>query len=265
MFTSCARSVKPPQRVLLQNEAVQYIHSTDAYIGFAQHEVIPSKYSNVSSMNAGNGLIPALTSVIIDTATNSSNLHKQNNDFVKNIGDVFSDSDLELSFTERIQSDLESIDWLHINEVIKMDNALESTQRINYSLSKSSSVLIITSNYSFSADFNKIIIDSIVTLYPKDEILKSFSYSWSDLEKNLIYGGNCIYKNRVTKEIGLAQEVSSKVEATEAWGNNNAILVREAIESGSREIIDLIISDLNEQIASKSLPQTARSEAELSR
>jgi hypothetical protein len=244
MFTSCISSVKPPQRVLLQNEAVQFIKSTDAYIGFAQHEAIPYKYSNISSLTAGIGLIPGLISVLIDTGINSSNLHKQNNDFVKNIGDVFSDYYLELSFTEKIKLDLESIDWLHINEVVKMSSDLQNTQRINYSLSKSSSVLIITSKYSFSHDFNKIIIDSIVKLYPKDENLKPFAYSWSDVEKNLIYDGNCIYKNTVTKEIGLVQEVSSKAEAIESWGNNKAILVREAIESGSREIIDLIVSDL---------------------
>jgi len=236
-----------PSHISLKHESMNYINSTDVFIGFDDHEVIPYNESKLSTYTLG-GLIPG----VIDAVINYSQAKEQSKPAVGYIRDALEDSKFEQSFTEIMKLKLQSVNWLKVKEVLLANSASNKMYDVYYSLSKESAVLFITTRYSFSSDFKVLKNSSSIALLPKDNKLKSFAPSWSYNENNPISDNNCIYKNTIEHEKQLNKEVTTKEAAILLWANNNASLLRESIDSGISEITQMIATDLN-TIANKTV------------
>lgn len=250
MLSGCATTA--PSHISLNHEALNYINSTDVFIGFDEHEIIPYNESKLSKYTLG-GLIPG----VIDAVINYSQAKEQSKPAVGYIRDAFEDSKLEQSFADIMKLNLQSVNWLKAKEISLANSSSNKMYDVYYSLSKENAVLFITTKYSFSSDFKILKISSSIKLFPKDDDLKSFAHSWSDSEDNPINDNNCIYKNVIEHEKPLSKEVIDKEAAILLWANNNASLLREALNSGISEITQMIVTDLN-TIADKSVSPDRR-------
>jgi hypothetical protein len=247
LVTSCVTSnPSTPARISLNSEAIPRIVSSDVFIGFGDDEINPFNRFNISKYTLG-GFVPALIDVIAKNSMSKEYINPNN------IREVLEDHKGKELFTEKLKLKLQSVEWLRINEVSLANTASNKMYDVYYSLSKASTVLFITTYYSFSEDYKTLKITSSIKLFPKDENLKSFAYSWSDNEDTSITDNNCIYKSVIVHEKHLKQEVADKDAAILLWASNNAKLLRETIDSGTDEISEMIVTDLM-KIANKGAP-----------
>jgi len=244
---SVASCVTPaPTHISLNQESIQYVTSTEVFAGFDDHEIIPYNESKLSKYTLG-GLIPG----VIDAIINYSQAKEQGKPVISYIRDALEDIRYQQAFTENIKLKLQKVDWLKVREASLANSASNKMYDIYYSLSQAGTVLFVTTKYSFTDNFKALKIVSSIKLFPKNENLKSFAFSWSANEENMMNDNNCIYKNIIGLEKLLNQEVSTKEAAILLWANNNATLLREAINSGINDITQMIATDLN-TIANKS-------------
>lgn len=236
-FTGCVTPA--PSHVSLNQESIPHITSTEVFVGFTDHEIIPYNESKLSKYMLG-GLIPG----VIDAMINYSQAKEQSKPVIGYIRDALDDIKYQQSFTETMKLKLQSVGWLKISEVSLANSATDNMYDVYYSTSKAGTVLFITTKYSFSDDFKALKIVSSLKLFPKDENLKSFALSWSANDEVMVKDNNCLYKNVIRIENPLNQEVTSKEAAILLWANNNAALLRQALESGINEITALIATDL---------------------
>lgn len=238
LFVSCATS-KPsaPDVISLNSEAIPRIASSDVFVGFGDDEINPSSRFNISKYTLG-GFVPAL----IDVLLNNSRAKEQINP--DGVREALENHKGKLEFAEKLKVKLQSVKWLKIKEVSLANSASNKMYDVYYSLSNASTVLFITTYYSFSDDFRTLKIASSLKLFPRDERLKMFAYSWTDNEETSIIDNNCIYKNIILVEKQLKHDVSDKEAAILLWANNNAKLLRETIDSGTDDISEMIVKDL---------------------
>jgi hypothetical protein len=253
LFTSCATSTSSaPSRIPLNIEAIPHISSTDVFIGFGDDEINPSSTFRLSKYTMG-GLIPALIDVL------SSNSQAKERINPVEVREVLEGNKGKQEFTEKMKLILQEVKWLKVKEVSLANSASNNMYDVYYSLSKASSVLFITTYYFFSEDFSTLKIACSIKLFPKDEHLKSFAFSWSENKENSIRDENCIYKTIIELEKPLGKEVVDREAAILLWSNNNASLLRETINSGTSEIAQMIATDLN-ALANKGFASLDRGE-----
>jgi hypothetical protein len=215
--------------IALKPTEAKKISSVDIYIGLAQQEIYAEIVKSNVSAATGGGLLPALIDAGVD-----QHRAKKAEELVQPIRAALMDYDFGRCLTEKIESELESLTWMKINNVRVSGDISKKGYEKAFADSEASAILFVTTKYFLSPNLIVLNMSGEAKLFPKKG---GKSVDLSD--------GNCIYKNLLFFEDGIDTRPSSKQEAINCWADHGGYLTRLALDAASVGLTRMIAIDLD--------------------
>jgi hypothetical protein len=211
----------PAKYIQLSSENANKIHSSKAYSVITQEEIIPQIGQSKVAMAMGGGALAALIDVAVD-----SHRSKKAEQEIAPLRQVISDYDFRKEFWSQLQVELKSSKKFNISELVTSTKPLSDDEQtlLAKNINEDALFTIIT-DYSLSADYRSLNINSSVSLWLKGTKEKIY------LEK-LVYNSPDI-------------DSDPGEPAITKWKANNGELYRTTLHQGIEEIIKMLHGKLS--------------------
>lgn len=221
VLVGCATSSAIP----LNPEASVRIQSMRAHVVIPQEEinvkVLPSGLTTLGGMVAGP--VGILVMAPVDASVNERNVEKANLG-IEPLRRELADFDFRAEFDKKLRTALIDLSWLKINqiEISGQPYSVDDNNRMRAAISQDS-LLVMALDYQLSSDYRCLIVNGTATLWQRgqEEVQYMSRYRYISTPINAKKG-----------------EVAAK-----AWANNNAKMLRIAMQEGMDEMIRMFKLD----------------------
>jgi hypothetical protein len=240
-FSALAGCTKPYYHL---NPAVQnQFTSTMVVLGISQSELNTNINESQATETMGGGLIPALIDGLVDNAST-----KKAEGTVQPVRDALVNYDFPAVLSYSLTSELLRLGWLHPQPVIIDREVAKNWQKNLCEGSTAGAVLFVTGDYAFTPNFEKIILNTKVIMYPHSDNLFAYCEKKSSPGGNPVSKGKCIYRNdNLTAEESLGVSKLKATAAVTMWAENNGARARAALNKIAQDMAKSIAADLVKQ------------------
>jgi hypothetical protein len=221
--------------------ATNEIKTTDVYVVVPQKEIVAEvEASNVAAAGGG-GLLFALIDVAVENSRASTA-----EELIQPIKDSLIETNFNRLFLNALQSELNSMDWIKVDNVKLITDVSKTTRQDNFASANAETVTFINAGYSLSPDFSHLKANANISMLPKTDALKKYSekatskkakqYAW--------HNDNNIYRDYVSVLNQLGNSSSDKEENAKNITKNSDDLKYKMV-SIAESLAKRVVSSMN--------------------
>lgn len=219
-----------PAFIPLPRNMPQPIQSSNLLILSNQDEIRVDIENSQVATTMGGGLIPALIDMAIEKSRSTSAEEQ-----VKPIRDVLVDFDIGQEFLRELGEDIDHIDWLQVKrKEVVYDKNQDIIQNL-LATGTEDALILFTPNYSLSADFKQLKVETIVKIYSRAPFLRPQKEGGNQKEDKPVP----LYKNTYVKTMGLPSETSDTNTAAIEWSKDNGLQIKNSLNTSIKALAQL--------------------------
>lgn len=237
LLSGCAVAPHQPLKAELRDK----IGTTEVVVRLPQREINAQiVVSNVSAA-VGGGLIAAL----VDAGINSSRTSSAETT-VAPLRDALLGYNFDESLRTTLDSGLSTVPKLSAQPARVMKDSDDSTYAKQVAASSAGAVLLASADYSLSADFSTAEVGLRAWLMPRSVGLRSASGAPPELPTSMSVGlSEALYRNSFVVRTRLQNADRDQVANRGRWVADGAQTLRQALDTGIRELVAVLVEDMN--------------------